>query len=348
MMREVLNRHRWWILRTLALPLHVAGFATVAFFLVRLVPGDPVLSALDPTQQITQADYHRAAVSMGLDGSVWQQLGRFWAKLIRFDLGTSTVTGRSIWQEIWTRLPATLELIFLGLGGAVVLSLVLGAALLQVRGGALHKVLRGYARMAGAIPDFALAILGLVLFYTTLQVVPAPIGRVDAGMVIPIVTGFPLLDCVLTGDWPVLGSMLGHLILPVGVMIVVYTPIIWKQFALGLDESSASAATLFRVASGATRPAIYVSILRRAGASAVVMIGAMFGALLGGVVVLQQLFSFGGLSQFAVDSVNSIDFLGLQGFLVVLAAVSMVAFFVVDLINMLLDPRRRPGRSAAV
>jgi peptide/nickel transport system permease protein len=46
--------------------------------------------------------------------------------------------------------------------------------------------------------------------------------------------------------------------------------------------------------------------------------------------------------------VNSIDFLGLQGFLVVLAAVSMVAFFVVDLINMLLDPRRRPGRSAAV
>ncbi|MCI2422621.1 ABC transporter permease [Saccharopolyspora sp. K220] len=348
MNNEFFNRHRWWITRTLALPVHVAGFATFAFFMVRLVPGDPVLSSLDTTQTITQADYDRVAASMGLDGSIWQQLGRFWSDLIRLDLGISVVTGRSIWEEIWTRLPATLELVFLGLGGAVALSLVLAAVLLHVQSGVLHKALRGYARMAGAIPDFALAILGLVLFYSLLQVVPAPIGRVDAGMVIPEVTGFPLLDCVLTGYWQVLGSMLGHLVLPVGVMIAVYTPIIWKQFALGLDEAAASAATLFRIASGATRAAIYLSILRRAAASAVVMVGAMFGALVGGVVVLQQLFSFGGLGQFAVDSVNSIDFLGLQGFLVVLAAVSMVAFFIVDIVNMLLDPRRRPGASTEV
>jgi peptide/nickel transport system permease protein len=200
--------------------------------------------------------------------------------------------------------------------------------------------------MAGAIPDFALAILGLVVLYTILNIIPPPVGRVSGGMSLPVVTGFPILDCLLTGSWTVLGSLLGHLMLPVTVMVVVYTPIIWKQFALGLDEAAAAPATLFRIASGATRSAIYLSIARRAGASAVVMVGALFGALVGGVVVLQQLFSLGGLGQFAVDSVNSVDFLGLQGFLVTTAAVSMVAFFLVDIVNMLLDPRRRPGVSA--
>jgi peptide/nickel transport system permease protein len=78
------------------------------------------------------------------------------------------------------------------------------------------------------------------------------------------------------------------------------------------------------------------------------MVGALFGGLVGGVVVLEQLFGLGGIGQFAIDSVESVDFLGLQGFLVVIAALCLVAFFAVDIVNMLLDPRRRPGASADV
>jgi peptide/nickel transport system permease protein len=198
------------------------------------------------------------------------------------------------------------------------------------------------------VPDFAVAILGLVLLYGTLRVIPAPIGRISPGMRLPDVTGFPILDSLVTGSWAVLGSMLGHLALPVAVMVLVYTPTIWKQLVLGLDESAAAPATLFRIASGAGRVAVYTSILRRAAASAVVMVGALFGGLVGGVVVLEQLFGLGGIGQFAIDSVESVDFLGLQGFLVVIAALCLVAFFAVDIVNMLLDPRRRPGASADV
>ncbi|OLT10404.1 hypothetical protein BJF78_28910 [Pseudonocardia sp. CNS-139] len=338
-----LRRHRWWIVRTLVLPVHIAAFATVAFFLVRLVPGDPVLQALEGTDTITPEIYAEAAAAMGLSGSIWQQLGTFWAGLVRLDLGTSTVTGRPIWQEIWDRLPATVELVLVGLTGAVLLALALGVLLLRTRSGAVRRVLRGYARLAGAVPDFAVAIFGLVLLYGTLRVVPAPIGRISPGLTLPDVTGFPILDSLLTGSWDVLGSMLAHLALPVAVMVLVYTPTIWKQLALGLDESAAAPATLFRIASGATRPAIYLSIMRRAAASAVVMIGALFGGLVGGVVVLEQLFGLGGLGQFALDSVDSVDFLGLQGFLVSIAAICLIAFFAVDIVNMLLDPRRRPG-----
>ena len=345
---DALRRHRWWIVRTLVLPVHIAVFATMSFFLVRLVPGDPVLSALEGADTITPEDYARAADAMGLSGSVWEQLGTFWAGLVRLDLGTSTVTGRPIWQEIWDRLPATVELVLVGLGGAVVLALVLGLVLLRVRNRAVQKVLRGYARLAGAVPDFAVAILGLVLLYGTLRVIPAPIGRISPGLRLPDVTGFPILDSLVTGSWEVLGSMLGHLALPVAVMVLVYTPTIWKQLALGLDESAAAPATLFRIASGAGRVAVYTSILRRAAASAVVMVGALFGGLVGGVVVLEQLFGLGGIGQFAIDSVESVDFLGLQGFLVAIAALCLVAFFAVDIVNMLLDPRRRPGASVDV
>jgi peptide/nickel transport system permease protein len=340
---SLLSAQRWWITRILVLPVHLALFATVAFFLVRVVPGDPVLATVDATQGLSPQQYQDAAAALGLDGSIWQQLGRFWSGVLHGDLGTSSVTGRPVAQEIWNRLPSTLELVTLGLGGAILFSLLLGVVVLTSRRAVVLRVVRQYAKMAGAIPDFCVGVLGIVLLYTVLHVVPAPLGRVDAGMSLPLVTGFPVLDSLLTFRFDALASQVAHLALPWFVLVLTYTPTIWRQLLLGLDEQAAAPPTLFRVASGATRTAVYASILRRACAGAVVMVGALFGGLVGGVVVLEQLFSLGGVGQFAIDSVDSVDFLALQGFLVAIAGVCLLAFLVVDLVNMLLDPRRRPG-----
>jgi ABC-type dipeptide/oligopeptide/nickel transport system permease component len=334
------QRNRWWMLRTLVLPLHVALFATISFFLVRLVPGDPVLARMDTSGSFNQADYDAAAESMGLNGSLLNQFGTFWNQLLHLDLGTSQVTGRPIWEELISRLPSTIELVLLGLVGAIALSLLLALVTLFTSNVRVHRLLASYGKLAGAVPDFALAILGLVLFYTILRVIPAPIGRTAPGLSpVEAVTGFPLLDALVAGNGDVFGSIVSHYVLPVAV----YTPNIWKQLSLGVEEQAASAPSLFKIASGATRGSIYRSILRRASASSVVMIGSLFGGLVGGVVVLEQLFGLGGVGQFAITSVDNIDFLGLQGFLVVIAAICLVAYFVVDILNMLLDPRRRPG-----
>jgi ABC-type dipeptide/oligopeptide/nickel transport system permease component len=339
-----LARNRWWLLRSLVLPVHIAVFATISFFLVRLVPGDPVLARMDTSGSFSQEDYDAAAQAMGLDGSILDQFGAFWQQLIHLDLGTSQITGRPIWEEITSRLPSTIELVLLGLVGAVLLSFTLALATLLSNSARVHRVLAGYGKLAGAVPDFALAILGLVLFYTILRIIPAPIGRTSPGLAaVDTVTGFPLLDAVIAGNGEVLGSIVSHYVLPVLVIVLVYTPNIWKQLALGVEEQAAAPSTLFKIASGATRASIYRSILRRASASAVVMIGALFGGLVGGVVVLEQLFGFGGIGAFAITSVDNLDFLGLQGFLVVIASLCLVAYFLVDILNMLLDPRRRPG-----
>lgn len=335
--------NRWWIVRTFMLPVHVAVFATVSFFLVRLVPGDPVLTRLQGADSISREQYDEVAAQMGLDGSIWHQLATFWGMLLRGSLGTSQVTGRGVWDDIVSRLPATIELVGVALAWVLVVSFVLAFLWLRFASRPLHTILQGYGKLAGAIPELPLAVLGLALLYAVLKVIPAPVGRTDPTMSLPTVTGFPMVDAIVTGNWAVFGSIVSHTFLPELVIVIAYVPHLWKQLVLGIEESAAAPATMFKIASGATRPAIYRSVFRRAAASSVVMMGAMFGGLLGGVVVIEQLFSFGGVGQYAVNAVTNNDFLALQGFLVVIAAICLVVFFIVDIVNQLLDPRRRPG-----
>jgi peptide/nickel transport system permease protein len=88
---------------------------------------------------------------------------------------------------------------------------------------------------------------------------------------------------------------------------------------------------------------VVLSIFRKAAPPAVVICGMLFGGLLGGSVVLDQLFSLGGIGQYAVAAISSNDLPVLQGFLVLTATISLIVYLIVDVVNMLLDPRRRPG-----
>ncbi|WP_432561723.1 ABC transporter permease [Kineococcus sp. SYSU DK003] len=346
-MNRFYRENRWWILRTLALPLHIAIFATLAFFLVRVVPGDPVAVTLEAANGYTQEQYDQAAEAMGLGGSIWNQLATFWAGFVRGDLGTSIISGRPVLSDILDRLPGTLELVLVGLVGAALLSLVLGFVLLTVPNRLVQRVVRAYSHTAGAVPPFALAVVGIFVFFVLLKWLPSPLGRTGGGVELPVWSGFPILDAVATGSWAALWQIVLHYVLPIAVIVVCYTPYIFGQLVVGLDDAAKSAATLFRIASGANRWAVYRSIFRRAVSSAVVMFAGLLGGLIGGVVVLEQLFSFGGVGQFAVDAVNTSDFVALQGFLIVIAGICLVIFLVVDVVNMLLDPRRRPGEAVS-
>lgn len=342
-MSAFLSRNRWWITRTLVLPVHLLIFSLAAFLMVRLLPGDPVLARIDLASGFSQDDYDRMAESMGLDGSIWSQAWEFLQAIVALDLGTSTVTSQPVWTEIMDRLPATLELIFLGLGGSVLVALGLALLWLSTDNKVVRRILDVYRNLTGALPDFAVAILGIVVFFVLVPIAPAPIGRLDPGTTQPLVTGFPLLDTILTGNLGLTTQMMGHYALPVVVLVFIHASGIWRQLSLGIEEQVAEPPTLFKIASGATRRSVFRSVLRRSAAASVVTLGNKFGALLGGVIVLERLFGFGGVGQFSIDAVNSLDFPGLQGFLIVIAALCLVAFFAVDIVNMLLDPRRRPG-----
>lgn len=337
------SRNQWWLGRVVRLPIDIIVFATIAFFLVRLLPGDPVTVALASRDEpYTQEEFEATQAAMGLDGSLWDQFVRFWTHAATGDLGTSIVSGIPVVQEVLTRLPSTLELITLGLGSALLMSILLGFLYLRFPVEPLRNAIRTYASFATSLPVFVIAILGIVLFYVVLGWLPAPLGRVSSGT-LPMVTGFPLLDEVLTGQWVLLQETLVRYILPVGAMLVTFTPNLLTQLIGGLDREIKQTTTLFQVAAGVPRRWIYFSVFRRSLSSVVVVFGLFFGGLIGGAVTIESLFGLGGLGALGVRAVTNVDFPTLQGFLIIIVTFCLIAFFVVDLINMWLDPRRRPG-----
>ena len=340
---KIFGKHRWWVTRVLVLPLHILVFAMLAFFLVRLIPGDPVLQILKEGT-VTPEEYAAVQASLGLQGSIFDQFLRYIVNLAQLDFGTSITSGRDVWPELLVRFPITLQLTLIGTVCTIVFAFLASYVASAHPTGLAGRVLRFYARTAGALPDFVLGVGSIFLFYILLRWAPAPIGVVSAAESLPApVTGFTLIDSMLAGNLDITVSILAHLALPVLVLTVGYAPLIMKILILSLDDAIDAPSTRFRVATGATHSMVVLSIFRKAAPPAVVICGMLFGGLLGGSVVLDQLFSLGGIGQYAVAAISANDFPVLQGFLVLTAAISLVVYLVVDVVNMLLDPRRRPG-----
>ncbi|MEK6312274.1 MAG: ABC transporter permease [Curtobacterium sp.] len=345
-MLDVLRRNRWWLTRVAMLPVHLAVFTLVIFLLLRLVPGDPITSVLGPNY--TQQAYDSMQRSLGLDGSLWQQFARYVGALLHLDLGTSIQTGASVSHELGDRLPGTIELAVQGLSLTIVVSVVLAHVTVFHPRSIVAKVVTTYSRAAGALPEFVLAVAALFVFYTVLHWAPAPLGRLSTDLPTQTtLTGFPFLDSVLQAYWPGVVSMAAHLVIPLAVMTLAQSAVVVRILVSSLHTAVDDPATLFRVSTGAGRFATTASIYRRAAPPVVTMVGQMFGYLIGGTIVLETLFGFAGVGQYAVKAVQTNDYPAMQGFLLVIAALTLLVYLAVDLVTMAIDPRRRPGGSGA-
>jgi len=322
-------------------------FVVAAFFLVQLIPGDPLVSSSGG--RLSGEALGKAREVYGLNGSLASQFWSYLTSLFSFDLGESIATGRPVAEDMATRIPATLELIGTGLFFACLVALPMSYFVVTKPTNRFSKVLRSYASSAGAIPEYVVGILFLFVFFATLAWVPAPSGRLDPILMPPAeVTGFPILDAFIAGDAEAANSYISHLILPVAVMVVSHTAILVKSLILALDTEIDNPATRFRIASGAPRRIVIASVYRRALPSAVAMLGMIFGLLLGGAVVLESLFGLGGLGQYAVDAVRASDVFALRSFLVVIAGLCLIVYFLTEVATGLLDSRRRDSRNQEV
>ncbi|WP_040800647.1 ABC transporter permease [Nocardia higoensis] len=343
MIGELWRTQGWWVRRLAMLPVHLLLFAIVVFFVVRLIPGDPI-ATISGGQPMTPDQVAQARASLGLDGSLLEQLGRYLGNVATLDFGNSIVDSTPVLDEMGRRLPETLELAVLAMLISTALTLALGMFVVARPRNVVSREIAAYARAAGAIPDFCLGVAGVFVFYSLLHWAPAPIGRYSVVLNPPThVTGMPLLDAVLSEDTIVLRSMVSHLWLPVAVLVIAYAPMLLKLFVRSAQQAADAQATKFRIAAGASRPMVMLSIGRRSLPPTVAMFGTIFGFMLGGAVIIERLFALPGMGEYAVQAVGRADFIALQGFLLTVAAVSLLVFFVVDVVNMMLDPRRRPG-----
>lgn len=310
----------------------------IVFFLVRLLPGDPAF--LMAGQYATKERIEEVRRGMGLDRPLYEQYAVYVKNALSGDFGMSWRTSQNVLSDIADRLPATLELILLAGLISVIVGIPIGVYTAVKRRGVGDKVLFVYGMLSGSIPDFWLGLILIYVFFSLLGWLPGPIGRLDPIAETPFpVTGLYTVDSLIAGQWSTFVSALQHLVLPVATLVLVYMTLIIKNVRTTVEEMMNSDFVEHARALGLSRRMQLRYALRNALPPVITVVGIVFWFLLGGAVLVETVFAWGGLGQYGVESVIYADYAPLQAFVLIAAIFTMLVFLIVDLAYFLIDPR---------
>lgn len=314
------------------------GIIAVTFVMLRLLPGDPAYLIAGPfasPDRITSIREH-----LGLHEPLVVQFGMYLRQLMSGNLGESWFSANDVSAEFVRRTPATLELITI----AIVISLAVGVglAVLAARheGSILSRIVRGYASLAGAIPLFWLALVVSFVFSYSLGWLPSPFGRLGQGVPPPPrLTGFYTVDSVLAGEWATLASAAKQLVLPVASFVAFYASLILKLAYASIEENKRSEYCVYATACGLSERTVVRYALRSGIPTLLTMSGLIFGAMIGGAVLVENVYAWNGLGNYIIDSVVRSDYFAVQGFVLLAAVFNLLVYFVVDVLHYAIDPR---------
>ena len=333
-------------MRLVALALHrlvwfvptLLGLLVVTFVVSRVIPADPV--ALVAGETATPAQVEALRRDLGFDRPLPVQFVDYIGRLARGDMGTSLFTRRPIVEDLVHRLPATIELTVVAMIVSVVVGIPLGVLSALWRNSLLDHVVRVVTVSGLAIASFWLGIMLQILFAMRLGWTPLN-GRL-AGFPPREITGFYLVDAVLTWDWSTFATALQHLALPAATLAFPALATLVRFTRAGVLDVMQSNFVLYERAMGLPRPLIvWKYILRSALTSTVTQIGLLFGILLAGAVVTEAVFDWPGIGTYAVNSIVRSDYNAVMGFTVWAGAMFIVVNLLVDVAHTLVDPRER-------
>lgn len=321
------------------------GLTIAVFFIIRLLPADPV-SRLVGMNASPQA-YAQAARQLGLDQPLMTQLGLYLgffpdqqAGLLQGSLGVSWVTGTPVLREIGQYLPVTLELITLSFLLAFVVAVPVGMLSALKPGGKADRGVFVYSLFAGSQPEFWWGLLFVYVFFFHLGIAPAPLGRLSPmTMAPPSATGFILIDTLLAGQPAKFIEALHHLMMPVFTLAFILSGPIIKMVRQNMLRALNSEFVLYANAAGLSRGRVARYALRAAMAPSITLIGILYGFMLSGAVLVETVFSLGGIGQYAIRSVLAFDYPAIQGVVLVITAISLLVYLALDLIHAAIDPR---------
>jgi dipeptide transport system permease protein len=316
------------------------GITLLVFALIRLLPGDPV-EALSGERGMTTERYERLIKEFGLDRPLPVQYADYLWKAVHGDLGFSTITHEPVFKEFITLFPATIELSIC----AMLLALVIG-----VPAGIIAAVKRNtvwdYSVMGASLTGFSMPIFwwGLLLILTfsvTLGWTPVS-GRIAIRFDIPPVTGFMLIDSLLSSDKGAFKSALSHLILPSIALGTIPLAVIARMTRSSMLEvlredyvrtARAKGASSFRI--------VGIHALRNALIPVVTTIGLQVGTLLAGAILTETIFSWPGIGKWLVEAIHRRDYPAVQGGILLSATVIIGVNLIVDVLYGVINPRIR-------
>jgi peptide/nickel transport system permease protein len=315
------------------------GVSIVVFFMVRAIPGDPAQLLLG--QQATQAQVEQVRENMGLDKPVIVQYGIFLADAVRGDFGDSIVTGRPVTTELLARLPATLELTAFAMLVAILVGVPVGVISAVKQYSLLDKFTSVLALTGISMPIFWLAMILIVIFFVNLGWLPFP-GRLSTGYAVTSISGFVLVDSLLTLNIAAFWDGLKHLILPAIALGTIPMAVIMRMTRSSMLEVMGEDYVRTARAKGVVPwRVIFKHALRNAMLPTVTVIGLQAGLLMGGAVITEQIFSWPGVGQIAAESVYRRDYAMIQGVVLYGATLFVLVNLVVDVLYAVLDPRVR-------
>ena len=329
------------LLRAITTAVTLLGVAVIVFFVIRVVPGNPIAMMLPPGA--TAEDIANLTAIYGLDKSIPQQFLIWGAGVLGGDFGTSITLKQPVLALVLGRLPATLELSVLALVMAIVIG---GAAALtgtrlretRVEGGIV--VAQGVAL---SVPDFLWGLV-LILVFGVLVPVFQISGRVTPSLQLPFVSDFYLVESLLRLRFDLTLDLLSHMLLPALALAIPLAAIIGQLLKQSLKETMhLDYVTLARTQGYSEAKVIWSQALPNAILPTLTLVGVQFTFLIGGTVIIERLFSYEGLGNMAIDAVINLDLPLIQGIVILFAVIFTGVNLLVDLTYAALNPRLRHG-----
>lgn len=299
------------------------GVALVVFLLMRSIPGDVVTQLVGVGDDISPERMDELRRIFGLDLPMHVQFVQWLGAALQGDLGSSLRTGRSITGDLLLRFPATLQLSLMSLTIALLLAVPIGMTAARYRGRWPDYLGSAFVLVGLSVPGFFLGILLILLFSLHLGWLP------PAGFV-------PFLEDPLEST--------RRMILPslsLGLILAAATTRIMRSAMLEvMDRDFVRTA---RAKGLSERIVTLRHALRNALIPVVTVVGLQFGSLLGGTVIIEQVFSVPGVGRFALEGINLRDYPVVQGAVLLISAAFVFVNLLVDVAYALIDPRVRYG-----
>ena len=313
------------------------GVSITVFVVMHAFTADPAATILG--QHATADAIKKLQESLGLNKPIYMQYWDFFSKAVHGDLGQSLFTKSSVVNELLSRFPATIELACAAIIFAVLLGITVGVISAVKKNTIFDYVSMVTALIGVSMPIFWLGLMLILIFSLTLQWLPVA-GRIDLGMEPVTITGFYLLDSLLSGDMNAFWSAVSHIILPAVALGSYSTAIIARMTrASMLDVINQDYIRTARAKGLFEKSVILSHSLRNAMIPVITVIGLQFGALLGGAVLTETIFSWPGIGSYTVQAILNSDYPVVQGAVLFIAAIFVVVNLVVDIIYGFIDPR---------
>ncbi|MCD6264193.1 ABC transporter permease [Candidatus Bathyarchaeota archaeon] len=315
------------------------GVSLITFTVSHLVPGDParLAAGLHASPETVEAMRHR----LGLDKPLPVQYYLYMMRLLHGDLGTSIMTRRPVIKDIMIRWPGTIELTTAAMSIIIILGIPLGVISATHRDKLIDHASRIFSLLGVSMPSFWLALILQLIFCKYLKIFPVGY-RIDPAIGLRRITGFNVLDSLLTLNFPALVNSIWHMILP--AFTLGFQGIATVQRLLRsnmLDSLTQDYVKLAKAKGMPERIVIYKHVLRNSMIPVVTVLALMFGGMLGGTFIIETIFSWQGLGRYGASAIINLDFPAIMGVTFIYAVIFAIANLVVDILYAYLDPRIR-------